>query len=182
MKEKTHSLQPAQDIKVNVRYSTEIKLFGEFDYLEATEYRTISETINIINLEGKVIKKITKNEKKEILSVQRFDLKQITRQQLLEFRKKRIPSFVLKKDGQFFHTRIDPELSFLSSNLLGYHMCAMMTNCCTHLSAASDEEGGCAKVRNMARYIERYPWITLGYETFSTKCDSFMVAKCNHYE
>lgn len=182
MKVKTFSTETVQDIKITERYFTAITLIGEYDYLEATEYHAISETINIIDSVGKVVEQISKTEKKDIISIRRFDLHPITRQQLLDFRKKRIPSFVLKKNGKFFYTEIDPDISFLSSDLLGHHMCSLAPDCCTHLSAASDEEGGCAKVRNMARYIERYPWITCGYETFNTKCDTFMVAECNHYE
>ena len=40
----------------------------------------------------------------------------------------------------------------------------------------------CEKVWNLARYIEKYPWITKGYETFNTSVDTFFVAECLHYE
>ena len=182
MKSKHHSTETSQDVKVIERNYTVIELIGHYDFLKLTEYHSCTETINIIDADGKVIEQISKIENKQIVSIRQFELKTITRQQLLEFRKKRIPSFVLKDNENFFYTTIDPEISFLSPDILGHHMCSLAPDCCDRLSPASDEDGGCAKVRNMARFIELYPWISLGYETFNTRCDAFLVAKCDHYK
>ena len=53
---------------------------------------------------------------------------------------------------------------------------------CQRLTAASDKNGGCGKVRAYSRCIERFDWITLGYETFNTaNNDVFFVGECMNY-
>lgn len=106
----------------------------------------------------------------------------VTVNQLSKYRKKGTPSLVLKSDGDFLYTGIPADLSLVAFTLIGEHKCAAPGQGCCHLSAASDEEGGCAKVRNRATYIERYPWIVSGYETFNTKHDVFVVLDCRHFE
>ena len=118
----------------------------------------------------------------EIVEPISFNLIEVTPAQLKKFRMSGIPSFVLKKNGKLYYTSIPKNLSFVSSPILGKHLCAIQKHECKHLSAASDELGGCAKVREGARRIERYPWITTGYETFNTQNDSFVVVNCSHYE
>lgn len=87
-----------------------------------------------------------------------------------------------KAEKKFYYTRIPKDISFLSSNILGTHQCTIAGSDCRHLYAASDEHGGCAKVRNHSKCIERYPWFTMGYESFNTNYDSFVVVNCLHYE
>lgn len=111
-----------------------------------------------------------------------FEFKEVTPEQLADYRKKGRPSFVLKKAGKLYYTEIPRDISFVGSKIVGRHMCAIAGKECRRLLAARDEEGGCAKVRNKATYIERYPWITDGYETFNTNKDSFVVGNCKHYE
>ena len=48
--------------------------------------------------------------------------------------------------------------------------------------ATSNEAGGCETIRNGSRYIERYEWISDGYETFNTRYDAFVVGKCLRHE
>ena len=88
------------------------------------------------------------------------------------------PSFVLKVAGKLYYASITKDLNFVSATKLGSHKCAN----CHRLSAASDADGGCAKVREFSTGIERYPWITKGYETFGTGHDSFVVVCCKHYK
>lgn len=111
-----------------------------------------------------------------------FHLVEVTPEMLADYRKKGISSFVLKVDGKLYYSEIPNNISFVSSNILGTHKCALAGHECRRLSAASDEKGGCQKVRNCSNRIERYPWITAGYETFNTSHDSFVVVKCLHYE
>lgn len=118
----------------------------------------------------------------EIIKHLEFALTEITVEELKEFRRNGIPSFVLKKDGKFYYARIPREMNFFSMDIFGEHQCALQKQGCRHLSAASDENGGCAKVRNHATYIERYDWIKSGFETFNTNRDAFLVANCLHYE
>ena len=110
-----------------------------------------------------------------------FPLVEVTPEMLDVYRREKKPSFVLKVDGKLYYARIPDNISFVSSDILGAHKCSDAHGC-NRLSAASDEDGGCAKVRNRSNYIERYPWITSGYETFNTKHDSFVVTNCLHYE
>ena len=111
-----------------------------------------------------------------------FPLTEVTPKSLAAYRKKGIPSFVLKVDGKLYYTEIPDNISFVSSTILGAHQCAVAGHECHRLSAATDENGGCQKVRDRSKIIERYPWITSGYETFNTKHDSFVVANCLHYK
>lgn len=110
-----------------------------------------------------------------------FDLVEITPEELDVYRSKEIPSFVLKVDGKLYYTSIPDNLSFVSSTILGEHKCSAVKRECRRLSAASDENGGCAKVRNYSQCIERYPWISVGFESFNTKHDSFVVISCSNY-
>ena len=111
-----------------------------------------------------------------------FHLTEISVTTLNKYRKKGIPSFLLKIDGKLYHTEIPETLSFENAKLLGAHRCALVWHECQRLLATSDENGGCKKVRDRVKRIERYPWITVGYETFNTKHDCFIVIECSHYE
>ena len=105
-----------------------------------------------------------------------FDLEEVTVDELLEFRKE-TPCFVLKKGQRYFLAIIPKDISFVSCDSLGKHMCGI----CQRLSAASDEKGGCAKVRARSYFIERYPWIKYGIETFNTHHDAFIVFECENF-
>lgn len=118
----------------------------------------------------------------EELEPLRFNLMEVTPEELYSFRKSQVSSFVLKVDGKLYYTNIPHDLNLVSSAILGAHKCAIAGHECKRLSAASDENGGCAKVRKHSKYIERYPWIKTGYETFNTERDSFVVVSCSHYE
>ena len=125
-------------------------------------------------------KKLISSETKQL----RFPLKQVTVEELIAARIAKVPSFVLKEEGKYYYTVIEPGIGFLPSTLLGpdtYHLCAQVGKECKRLSSASDELGGCKKVREKSTGIERYPWITVGYETFCTDHDSFVVSCCEHF-
>ena len=118
----------------------------------------------------------------EIVEPMEFNLVEVTPEQLKVYRKSGIPSFVLKVNGKFYYAEITTDINFVSANILGAHRCAIVGYECSRLCAASDEKGGCAKVRNYSRYIEKYPWIEKGYETFNTKQDAMVVVKCLRYK
>lgn len=129
------------------------------------------------------MKVISQNRTTKVLEALVFPLTQVTPTELVKYRKDKIPSFVLKVDGKLYYTQIPRNLSLLSSaSILGQHKCTALGHECKRFSPESDEQGGCAKVRNRARYIERYDWITTGFETFGTLHDSFVVVNCFHYE
>ena len=112
----------------------------------------------------------------------KFPLAEVTIDQIKELRKSEIPSFLLKENESYYFAKIPKGLNLLSSHLLGRHCCSNASHTCGRLSSATDEEGGCAKVRNFSKGIERYPWITAGYETFNCRHPAFVVAKCDHFE
>lgn len=116
--------------------------------------------------------------KEDILPL-KFFLEEVTVEEILQYRKDKVPCLVLKDDNRYYLTVIPKNLTLISpSNKLGTHLCKT----CEHLSAASDADGGCAKVRAMSNYIQNYPWIKRGIETFNTKLNCFMVFECEKYE
>lgn len=125
---------------------------------------------------------VSKNQVDQIIEHISLPLVEVTPEELVEYRKNGIASFVLKVDDKLYYTKIPDYMSFFSSNIFGTHRCSMVGHECNRLSAASDQHGGCAKVRHRSQHIERYPWITMGYETFNTKYESFIVVKCLHYQ
>lgn len=125
---------------------------------------------------------VAKKQVNMVAEAMSFDLVEVTPEELAVYRKSGISSFVLKVDGKLYYSSIPDNISFVSSTILGAHQCAVIGHECNRLSAASDEQGGCAKVRDRSQRIERYPWVTTGYETFNTKHDSFVVVNCLHYE
>lgn len=125
---------------------------------------------------------ISKIKVSERLIPMNFSLREVTLEELFGYRHKNLPSFVLKKDEKLYFTRIPETLNISAPSILGSHLCTFPERECYRFSANSDERQGCAKVRNFAKCIELYPWITEGYETFGTSFDSFGVTKCNHYK
>lgn len=154
--------------------------YDEKDKLISVERTTIVYEITV-EIETKTKKKLRDISRKQVdqyTKEQSFQLVPITTEKLAEKRKLQIPSMVLKEGDQLYYAEIPKNLDMYSAQILGEHKCARP---CKRLSAASDENGGCAKVRDSSTCIERYPWIILGYETFATTHDVFVVACCDHY-
>ena len=164
-----------------IKFTTDIELVERYCLIAST-FRITTEVIEKATAPNQPSKK---RETKEKISSREFFLKEISIQELKSLRKTKIPSFVLKENiggvEHYWHAKVPYNLNFTSSNLIGTHQCSPSNTCCARLSAASDEAGGCSKVRHMARFIELYPWIPFGYETFNTKNNTFMVAKCEHF-
>ena len=112
----------------------------------------------------------------------KYPLSKVTIEQLAQLRRSDKPGFVLKERGEYYYAQIDSECKFNAENILGLHRCAIVNKECRRLSAAFDNQGGCAKVRGHASNIERYDFITLGYETFNTEQDCLVVINCLNYE
>ena len=108
-----------------------------------------------------------------------FTLEVISREKLEKYRKLCIPSFVYKAGNTLLYTKIPKDLSF--SCEVSPHMCSGVRSACSRLSAASDKDGGCAKVRAYARGIERFPWILEGFETFGVISECCIITYCKHY-
>lgn len=152
--------------------------------LHVSKFSYLYEVTEKLNLKkAKKYEIISKKEVSKEVEDLSFTLKPVTVAELAAYRNDDIPSFVLVENGEFYWSKIPGDISFYNSKLLGgIHLCSESKHECSRLSAASDELGGCAKVRNKATGIEKYPWITSGYETFGTSNDSLFVGSCSHYE
>lgn len=117
----------------------------------------------------------------EVSKVEKFSfpLQEVSVTELSAIKERNIPGFVLKKDNHIYYTNIT-EISNhrIMLDNANTHMCRS----CQCLSAASDEDGGCAKVRAFARDIENFDWIAYGFETFNTDSDVFIVLDCLHWK
>ena len=87
--------------------------------------------------------------------------------------------FLLKRNSKYFYADISEYKRFrVLLDGTAPHMCYR----CNFLSAKSDVEGGCAKVRAFSRCIEKFPFITYGYETWGTSGDVFIVLACKNWK
>ena len=123
-------------------------------------------------------------------------LKEVTLEEIEEIRKlqksKNLDStlFLFKEYGRYYLALLKPNFSVMATNIYDdVHLCRE----CAHLSALSDELGGCKKVRHCWKRIERYSFIDVGYQTIkrpsfnpdgSLTCSSevFCVCKCENFE
>ena len=120
----------------------------------------------------RVLKRETLNRSEE------FPLREVTKEELKELRRSGQPGFVLKEDDKYYYAEIKYNTRLLSRCMLSGHKCEL----CKRLSAAADCDGGCAKVREGCRGIERYKWITSGYESFNVyEGGVFIVEYCDRY-
>lgn len=117
---------------------------------------------------------------------------EVDKEELAGLRTLGIPSLILKVDNRYLVCHIEKAFSKFAK-MLNTHQCSFGTTeaCCNRVSAASDEEGGCQKVREgysepglpSIQALERYPWITQGYEIFGgNHVERFVVLNCEHHE
>lgn len=134
--------------------------------------------INIDGTESISIRYKTKAEGEKKIEILNFTLLPISAKEIKLLRKDTSKAYlILKKGNSLYFTEI-PEKMRLFSQSLYVHKC----NNCSRLSAAPDCEGGCAKVRNLARYIENYDFITNGIETINLLDTSLIVNECSNFE
>ena len=69
-------------------------------------------------------KVISKDLVDEIVEPVYFELTEVTKEDLANLRRKKVPSFVFKMDGKFYYTAIPNEMNLVSSGILGRHKCA----------------------------------------------------------
>jgi hypothetical protein len=155
--------------------------------LVADEVTTKSKVTRFVNKKTGELGTICKTKKvSEETKMVRFPLKEISSEELSIARESVIPSFVLKDYGKYYYAEIRKDMRMVAPLILGEHLCSATRADCQHLSALSDEDGGCQKVRDneKEKKINRYPWITQGFETFNcdSGCNQFVVCKCEHYE
>lgn len=106
-----------------------------------------------------------------------YKLVKISVEDLAQKRKSKIAGLIFKINDAYFFTEIPSTMHFFSFDGCGKHLCAD----CGRLSALSDAEGGCRKVRDARKRIERYTFVSFGYETFGTVQDVFVVFACNNF-
>lgn len=116
-----------------------------------------------------------------------FPLHEVDLKELRKVRESGSPFFLMKDSGRYYvTTEIPKNLVYNSSDIMMlHHMCSHGgSNVCARLTAASDKDGGCAKVRDSgkSKRIEKYPWIEKGFEICNTKNDAFIVCDCKHYK
>lgn len=157
----------------------ELDTTGEF--LCATEVKRLNDVYRKINPKtGKPQKLEFKRNPSKTEEALRWELIEVSTEDIRKFRQKKVPLFILKRPHKFLLTEIPESFSLMATNLFGRHICGIP---CNHLSPAPDEFGGCAKVRDRLsdKKIENYPWIGLGYETTGTQQDVFEVVRCAHF-
>lgn len=142
------------------------------------------DTVREVNtITGKVYATIfSKTKIRDVIQTRSIPLNETTPEELSIIRCTNTPTFVLKRNGKLYSASVPYALNLFPYKLLGNHKCSYQMHTCKRLSATSDEDGGCAKVREMSHCIERYPWILSGYESFNTIHDIFIVDNCEHYE
>ena len=153
--------------------------------LDGTSYLRVDKVSSYVNVKYKLDSndqlgaEVGRQLVKETVKTLVYRLEEVTADELKQHRNSAIPGFVLKKDNKLYYTAILGSISF-AGTIYGEHRCGN----CLKLSAASDEKGGCQKVRERAHCIERYNWIREGYETFNTigNHDVFIVEACEHYD
>ena len=117
----------------------------------------------------------------EILKVF-YTLKEVVPEDLPSIRRRGLPGIVIKTDGRYYYSPIKEGTSFDSNLLGGVHKCCCSDKLCSRLSALSDEEGGCSKVRDRVKRIEDYPQIKEGFEVHNNGLDeSFIVNRCEDF-
>lgn len=141
-----------------------------------------------LNDGGIQIERYTKDHQLE----DQINLKKVTESELLKYRHGKKPGLAFVVDGNIYYSPLDKTTKLE----LVKHKCCSDGDVCRHLSALPDELGGCPKVRDLcidslngrftnlkeAKRIEKYDFITLGYETFNIEFSQLVVLNCSHYE
>lgn len=140
-----------------------------------------------------------KNGKSQLLKVEttNFPFQIVSEKELMKRRIEGKPIFVLYKKGFRFYTEI-PKLSFSALHSIAKTKCTKNTDCCERLLPMPTDIGGCDKVfdLNLDRYssdeytlqellvlakrIDKYPFITAGFETYNTTYPLFVVMECRN--
>lgn len=146
-------------------------------YRVVEEYEVIRETDKSLGIIDKFVSSTVISTTKHVVS--EYPMKSIELDEVQELRNNKKAGLLVKIDDQYYYAKITPGMKFTSDVLLGPHMCSD----CKRMSANTDERGGCAKVRNYrCNHIEKYGFITEGYESFNTHQNCLVVVKCANYE
>lgn len=151
-------------------------------------------TVDSISLNGNILEVISGNHKYE------YPLKEATEQELINLQVKRVPIFKLKRREKLYYAVIPKKMRLITPHMVLKHKCGGDLKLCSKFSAASDEDGGCAKIRDLvpkahiekkcsfeeavvaSKRIEKYDHILFGYETCNTAYDVLVVLVCSNFE
>ena len=114
---------------------------------------------------------------KEIHPPESVILHEINAEEIATLRRSKKPGIIVKFDSKTYYY----------AELCDRHViikCGAVHKCrsCEHVTAASDEEGGCFKVRNLKKRIEEYSFILWGYQTINVNYKDLAVYVCWNYE
>ena len=124
-----------------------------------------------------------------------YDFREIDEETLLSYRMSEKTGIVMKEGEKLFFSESDKNAKTLVRDIP--HMCGKVGCECKRLSAASDENGGCAKVRDASltlsernnkiatkrsKRIEKYPFVECGFEMINNEDGFLVIAKCSNYE
>ena len=130
---------------------------------------------------GKMSTYIDKNKCVKETTVLSFPLRELTVNQIQILRKKLVPAFILKEKDKFYYAIIPRNISFLTADFLGGHLCASLEKGCRRHQPANSEKEGCKKVFDLKKQIENYDFIEVGFETINVSQEVFSVVKCKRY-
>lgn len=155
--------------------------------MEVRDKAKAREATNFIKTEGKNLS--YKREEVEC----HFRLKKVTVDELVELRLGEKPGIILKNEGEYWYAKANQKISLVS---LGEHLC----NSCRRCIPSSDEDGGCAKVRDVSverksrdetktlveivedsKRIEKYEFITSGIEVINSRQEGLLVLECENF-
>ena len=168
------------------------------DYINhnISEICSLNGTISL-HYEKKTFKK-GRDGKKELanIEVKDFPFKMASEKELMRMRISGKKLFILYKRGCRFYAEI-PDISFGAFSNIAKTECIYESHCCDRLLPMPTEQGGCDKVYDLpleryisknysfsellqiAKRIDKYPFITEGYETCNIPAPVFVVLKCS---
>lgn len=139
------------------------------------------------------------NHQKKLVSIEKkdFPFSKASEKELMQMRLDGKPLFILYKRGCRFYTEI-PDISFGAFSDIAKTECVYGNACCNWLLPMPTEKGGCDKVYDLpleiytsknytfselmrfAKRIDKYPFITAGYETCNIHAPVFVVLECKN--
>ena len=114
-----------------------------------------------------------------------LNFKEVSKEELLKIRTNsysaipKQPGFILKENGVFYYTPIPSRLHFSEDFCKGrIHLCCD----CARMHALPFDKGGCNKALDRKLRIDKYSFISDGYEIFGTTNNAMPVFKCQYFQ
>lgn len=148
--------------------------------------------VHVIKSEGS--RKLVFNTSKKVVE---YTLNEVTLKELFRHRLSGVAGVVYKEGEKLFYADFIDGTETCFSRINCNHICGKSSAECKYLSAKSDENGGCAKVRDSfvpsyynkgshvfvtGKMIEKYDFIEEGIEIFNSIHFLLNVVKCKNYK